>query len=954
MPMSGVTITVKGKSHIVISDTEGNFTIHADLTDILICSYVGFRTLEIPIENRSQVSIVMEEDATSLRQVTVNAGYYTVKESERTGAIAKITAKEIERQPVTNILGTMQGSMPGISITQETGMPGGGYSISIRGVNSLRSNGNEPLYIIDGVPFATDPISHAQTSLSIPGDGNPLGSISPNDVESIEILKDADATAIYGSRGANGVVLITTKKGKKGKTKFTFNSTYGVGRVTRMMDLMDTQQYLAMRRQAFANDGIEIGDSDYDVNGTWSQSRYTDWQDVFLGGTSERNGWQFSASGGSEQTRFLLSGNYSTETTVFPGDFRYKRGGAHLNLDHTSEDRKFHMVFSGTYSAQSNNIPWSDPTAMARSLTPNAPELYDSAGGLNWENNTWDNPLAQFNGRSNAKTYSLLANATLGYHILENLEIRSAFGFTDLRNNDSRSMPHTIFNPALGRTSANSSRYTNELVRQSWIIEPQLNYKYSFGRSEIDVLLGATFQNQTANRLVLQGTGFANNSLMDDMASANTIRVRNNDELVYRYNAFFGRLNYTYAKKYILNLTGRRDGSSRFGPGNRFASFGAVGAAWLFHREGFLRSWEALSFGKLRASYGTAGNDQIGDYQYLDTYNASGYTYQGIKGLQPARLYNANFGWETNNKLEGAIETGFFNDRVFLTVSWYSNRSSSQLVGLPIAATTGFTVIQANLDATVENRGWEFTLRHTNWQTQHFSWTTSLNLTLPKNRLVSFPGLDTSPYRSDYVIGEPITAKKLFQYKGINPQTGVYEFTDFNGDGMISYEDDRQAVRDFAPEYYGGIQNQVTYKGLQFDFLFQFVRQLNFNEAATQGYAGLQRNQPAAFADSWSQPGSTAAYQLFTTGLNQEAMQASEYYALSDGAVSDASYIRLKNVALSYRLPEGYLRGIGCRLSLAAQNLWTITSYRGADPEFRDAGYLPPLRVISGSIELTF
>lgn len=952
--MTGVTIAVAGKPQTAVSGDNGRFAIAAGPGDTLVFSYVGFTTVSEALNGRTNIEVSLKEDATALQAVTVNTGYYTVKEAERTGSISKLTAKQIQRQPVTNLLGTMQGSMPGVSVTQETGMPGGGYSISIRGTNSLRAGGNEPLYIIDGVPYATDPISHAQTSLSIPGDGNPLNSISPNDIESIEVLKDADATAIYGSRGANGAVLITTKKGKKGGTRFTFGSTYGVGRVTRMMDLMDTQQYLAMRRQAFANDGIEIGQADYDVNGTWSQSRYTDWQDVLLGGTSERSGWQLSASGGSEATRFLLSANYNTETTVFPGDFRYKRGGAHLNLDHTSEDKKFHTAFSGTWSAQGNDVPWIDPTATARSLEPNAPGLYDASGGLNWENGTWENPLAQFNAHSRTKAYNLLANATLGYKLLDNLEIKSAFGFTDLRNNDSRSMPHTIFNPALGRTSANSVKYTNELLRQSWIIEPQLGYKYGFGKSKIDILLGATFQNQTSTRLVLQGTGFANNSLMDDMASANTVRVRNNDALVYCYNAFFGRVNYTFADKYILNLTGRRDGSSRFGPGNRFASFGAVGAAWLFHKEGFLQRLEFLSFGKLRASYGTTGNDQIGDYQYLDTYTSSGYTYQGIKGLQPARLFNAGFGWETNTKAEGAVEAGLFKDKLFLTAAWYRNRSSSQLVGLPIAATTGFTVIQDNLDATVQNTGWEFTLRHTNWQTENFTWITSINVTVPKNELISFPGLETSPYRNDYVVGQPITARKLFQYKGINMQTGVYEFTDFNGDGVISYEDDRQAVRDFAPAYYGGIQNQFTYKGLQLDFLFQFVKQLNVNEAGTQGYAGLQRNQPAALAASWSQPGDTAAYQLFTTGVNQQAMQASEYYAQSDGAVSDASYIRLKNIALSYTLPEKYFKAIGCRLSLNAQNLWTITPYKGADPEFRDAGYLPPLRVISGGVELTF
>lgn len=953
MPMNGVLVSVAGKNTTAVSAEDGMYRISAEAGDTLLFSYVGFTTVSEPVNGRSRVNIILKEDATALQEITINAGYYSVKESERTGSISKITAKDIEKQPVSGILGTMQGRMAGVSITQETGVAGGGYNINIRGVNSLRADGNAPLYIIDGVPYAAEPISHTQTSLTIPGDGNPLGSINPSDIQNIEILKDADATAIYGSRGANGVVLITTKKGKAGKTEFTYKSTYGVGKVTRMMDLMDTQQYLAMRRQAFASDGIQPGDYDYDVNGKWDPNRYTNWQKELIGGTSEMRSWQATVSGGSAQTRFLLSGNYRTETSVFPGDFLYKRGGARIAANHTSDNNRFHMDFSGSYTAQDNDLPWMDPTGTSRSLAPNAPALYKADGSLNWEGNTFENPLAQFNSRSLAETYDLVASSTLAYELAKGLEVKSGFGFSDLKNEEKRLMLSTMYNPAYGLGPANSSRFSNTLQRQSWIIEPQLNYKHTIGKSALDILIGGTFQNQRSQRLVQAAFGFAGNSLIDDLASANTIQARNNEKPEYRYQAFFGRINYTFDSRYILNLTGRRDGSSRFGPGKQFATFGAVGAAWLFGKEAFLQN-TALSFGKLRASYGTTGNDQIGDYGYLDTYVSSGYQYQGIKGLQPARLFNPGFGWETNNKLEAAIETGFLQDKLLLTATWYKNRSSSQLVGLPIAATTGFTTIQSNLDATVENTGWEFTLRNINFQTPKFTWTTSVNLTIPKNKLISFPGLETSPYRNDYVVGQPITIKKMFHYTGINPQTGVYQFEDTNGDGSISYEDDRQTVVNLAPKYYGGLQNEFSCYGLQLDFLLQFVKQLNYNEANSQTYPGTPRNQPAAFADSWSYPGDPATYQILTTGVNQAAMQGSEYYAQSDAAISDASYIRLKNVALSYDLPAKYLRGIRCRLSVQGQNLLTITSYKGADPEFRDTGYLPPLRIISGGFELTF
>ena len=956
MPMTGVTIAVRGSTNAVFSGADGKFTIYASPTDTLVISYIGFKTIEEPVSGRSSITIVLEEDITSLNEVTVNAGYYSVKESQRTGSIAKVDTKEIAKQPVTNILATMQGRVAGVNIVQESGIAGGGFSINIRGLNSLRSGANAPLYIIDGVPYSSDPISDFQTSTSTPGNGNPLNSINPGDIESLEILKDADATAIYGSRGANGVVLITTKKGKPGKTTLTVDASHSSAQVTRMMDLMDTQQYLAMRSEAFANDGFtEIPDYAYDVNGTWNPNRYTDWQKELFGGTSEVMALQASLSGGSEQTRYLFSSNYRTESSVFPGDFLYKKGGARLSLDHTDKDKKFHINFSGSYTTQNNDLPWTDFVSISRQLAPNAPALYDDAGNLNWENSTWENPLANLESKNRAKTYDLITNLLLSYQVNDHLQFKSSFGYTALQNDESRSLPSTMYDPAYNITSRYSSIYLFGIERKSWIVEPQVNYKRDFGKSHFDLLFGVTFQDQQSNRLSTLASGFSSNSLLYDLASASTTKVFNNDEIIYRYQAFFGRVNYMLKDRYILNLTGRRDGSSRFGPGKQYATFGAAGAAWLFSKEAAVaENLKFLSFGKLRTSYGTTGNDQIGDYQFLNTYNASGYNYGSTSGLQPSRLYNANFGWETNNKFEVALELGFFNDRVFLTTAWYKNRSSSQLVGLPLPGTTGFSSIQANLDATVQNTGFEATLRTVNVKTENFSWITNFNITAATNELVSFPGLETSAYRNDYVIGQPTSIRKLFHSLGVDPQTGIYKFEDVNGDGAITYEDDRQTVKDFNPDYYGGIQNQFNYKGLQLDFLFQFVKQLNFNFANTQLYPGLSINQPAEYVNSWHQPGDNAPYQMYTAGSNSAAMQASEYFSVSDAAVSDASYIRLKNISLSYEFPKKLLPQIGCRLSLQAQNLLTITKFKGADPEFTQGGTLPPLRVISLGMQFTF
>lgn len=951
-PLPGVTIAIKNKkNNAVISDYSGQFSLTCSPTDTLVVSYIGFKTAHVPIQGRSVVNIILSYDTTTLQEVRINAGYYSVKESERTGSIARITSKDIENQPVSNVLATMQGRMAGVSIVQDSGVPGAGFSIRIRGQNSLRRDANEPLYIIDGVPYSSDSVGYSNTSTATSGATSPLNNINPTDIESIEVLKDADATAIYGSRGANGVVLITTKRGRQGKTTFIVNTSTGVGKATRLLDLMNTQQYLAMRKQAFSNDGIaNYPATAYDINGTWDPNRYTDWQKELLGGTSEIHSLQGSVSGGSENTQYLLSGNFRSETTVMPGDFQYDKGGAHFTMNHISPDNKFRLEFSANYNIQKNSLPSIDLTLQARALAPNAPALYDAKGELNWENNSWTNPLAALNQTFITKSRDLVSNAVLSYRFLPQLEIKSSFGYTDLKNDEKRFVPSTIYNPSFGLTSASSRLYTNNTARQSYIIEPQLNYKQDFGKHRIDALIGATAQSLVTTRLYQLGGGFSSNALIGDLASAAQRLVFTSDEIIYRYQAFFGRVNYNYDGRYILNITGRRDGSSRFGPGKQFAAFGAVGAAWIFSEETLLKDNSIISFGKLRGSYGVTGSDQIGDYQYYNTYASSGNNYQGVVGLQPTRLFNPNFGWETNRKFEAALETGFFHDRIFITAAWYQNRSGNQLVGIPLPGTTVFTSLNANLNATVENSGTEFTLRTVNF-TEKFKWTTSFNIAFNRTKLVSFPGLDTSTYASTYAIGQPLTIQKLYHFTGLNTQSGLYTFEDFNSDGMLSIND-RTFIADLTPKYSGGLQNTFTYKGLQLDFLFQFVKQDGIKYLPAPA-GGMNNQLSEVSTGSWSQPGDNKEFQPYTTGFNSPVSTAYYQYTNSSGAITDASYIRLKNISLTYDLPLPDNIKIKCRLIAQGQNVLTFTHFNG-DPEYRFAGYLPPLKIYSGGVQLTF
>ncbi|MHB1107625.1 MAG: TonB-dependent receptor plug domain-containing protein, partial [Lutibacter sp.] len=451
--LPGVSITVKGKPAGIVSGLNGKYTIEVASNDILVFSFLGYKTVIIPVEGRSQIDVQLQEDMTALQEVQINAGYYSVKDSERTGTIAKVKQYDIEQQPISNPLAALQGRVSGVEITQTSGVPGAGFDIKIRGQNSIRSNGNDPLYVIDGVPYSSASLGEQQASSIIPGLGiSPLNNINPQDIESIEILKDADATAIYGSRGANGVVLITTKKGKYGATKVAFNISSGMGTVSNTLDLLSTSEYLAMRREAFANDGIEtLPFYAYDVNGTWDQNRQTDWQKVLFGKTSYLTNIQGSISGGNEQTQFLISGNHYKQTSVFPGDYNNNKVSVLSNLSHTSKNNKLSVQLSTNYTANQNSLPGDGILVLeALSLAPNAPELYNEDGGLNWENSTWSNPLSRFEGIYKANTTTLISNASISYNIIDKLRLSTNLGYTEDHLKEINTVPSTIYDPAYG------------------------------------------------------------------------------------------------------------------------------------------------------------------------------------------------------------------------------------------------------------------------------------------------------------------------------------------------------------------------------------------------------------------------------------------------------------------------------------------------------------------------
>ena len=955
-PLPGVNVLIKNKNRGTTTRLDGSWQLLATPEDTLVFSFLGFKPVNKLVGNKTTINVQLLEDATALDQVVLNAGYYTVTNSEKTGSIATVSANEIENQPVNNPLAAMQGRMSGVSITQNTGVPGGGFNIRIRGRNSIRPEGSEPLYIVDGVPYPAQSLGNFFVSTVFGNSQSPLNGINPSDIKSIEVLKDADATAIYGSRGANGVVLITTKKGKAGKTTVQINAGTGVGTITRKMDLLNTKQYLSMRQEAFANDGIdEYPFNAYDVNGTWSQDRYTDWQEELLGGTAYFTNLKATLTGGSEQTKFLLSGSHQKQTTVFPGDFEYRKSSVLANLLHDSKDKKFNLQFTANYVLDNNDLPTSSFIIPALGLPPNAPALYDENGELNWEDGTFSNPLAQLNGNYRSQSSTLLGNAVIGYNLFKGFTVKTSLGYNKVNLEESRTAPNTIYDPAFGLDSSFSSISTNSGTRDSWIIEPQLEYKTKVGKGKLSMLVGSTFQDEVNTSLYQYGYGFTSNDLIYNLASASLLDILGSSEEQYKYNALYGRVNLNWAGTYFLNLTGRRDGSSRFGPGKQFANFGAVGTAWQFGKEKFIKDiFPFLSYGKLRASYGTSGNDQIGNYGYLDTYVGSGISYQGISGLQPSQLFNPNFGWETNKKTEVAVELGFFKNRLMASAAYYNNRSSSQLVGIPLPGTTGFTSLQGNLDATVQNTGLEIELDAINIKSDALQWSTAVQLTVPRNELISFPGLAESTYSNQYMVGEPLDIALLYNYLGVDPDTGLYTFQDYDGNGIITSPDDKKKATHIGIDYYGGLSNSANYKGVTLNFLFQFVKQTGYNYLNTAPLPGDMVNQSTAVLDHWQQLGDNATTQQYTAGFNDAAYTAYGQLLQSTAIVGDASFIRLKNIALSYTVPTNPTLGVGCRIYILGQNLFTITDYRGMDPETQALDQLPPLKQINAGVELKF
>lgn len=964
VPFPGLTVKVIEINRYTITDDKGEFSFqNIDQNSTIQVYGINVNPVYLNVNGRSELPVLVTEKTNTLQEVVIDKGYYTEEERLTTGDVTTVKGTDIVKTPATNPILALEGRVPGLLVQQSSGLPGAAPTVTIRGQNSI-SNGTSPLYIVDGIPYNQNSLSllggYQASGSALPKNGlDPLSVLNPNDIESITVLKDADATAIYGSRGANGVILISTKKGKAGNMVSNFNVSSALSQYNNFETLLNTQQYIAMRKEALQNDGIAPSSyTDYDINGTWDQSRYTNWQKTLLGNTAHLNNYQGNLSGGDGNTQYSINGGYRTQSLVYThsNDLGDRQASFRANLNHTSLNKKLNIVFDLAYINDSNTVPVQDPTNAALSLPPDAPNLYNADGTLDFSNGTFQNPLAGLLQTAKSVTDNILGNMAVKYKISKEINFNANIGYNKQQLDEVTLIPAASINPSVlaydpGAVQANQAHG----ISKSWIAEPQLNYTHLFGKNTVSALVGATLQQTDNNSYGFEATGAPNDNVLQDYSSATTITALKPTINNYNYEAVYARLNYNWDSKYIINLTARRDGSSRFGPGNRFGNFGAAGAAWLFSEESWAKDLGWLSLGKLRGSYGITGNDQINNYSYFSYYTYNNSPYQEQTTLSPTGLANPDIHWEVNKKLEFGMDLGFLDNHINITANYFRNRTANQLVTSDLPDIAGLTLVLENLPAVVQNTGFEGVINTINIKTKDFTWRSSFNISTQQNKLVSFPNLAQSAYANVYTVGQSLYSQKRYHFTGVDPATGLYTFEDVNKDGTLN-QSDYVTSKPIAPKFYGGFNNGFSYKGFQLDVFFQFVKQTQRSYLAGSS-PGSFGNQPVAVLQRWQAPGENTSIQRFTSaGFSAAAGTTYSEFEQSDGIIVDGSFIRLKNINLSYSLPKTFANKIGAstaQIYMTGDNLLTFTPYVGGDPEIGGKS-LPPLRTLLLGISLSF
>ncbi|WP_128546987.1 SusC/RagA family TonB-linked outer membrane protein [Larkinella soli] len=989
--LPGVNVTVKGTQTGTTTSAEGVYRLNVPAgRTVLVISYVGYLTREVAIDGRSTLDVQLQPDNKTLGEVVV-VGYGTQEKKDLTGAIASVGAKDIQKLPVSGVDQALQGQVAGLQISQSNGAPGANTSILIRGIGSI-SGGNEPLFVIDGYPVTNS------------GIGNPLNTINPNDIESVDVLKDASSTAIYGSRGSNGVIMITTRRGKAGKTRIEVDAYTGFQEVAKKLDLMNTREFAQFvidgRNNGYLDNvaGANISDpnskrpNSYQIPsvllGDLSRLPDTDWQDAIFRQAPIRN-YQIAASGGNENLRYSVSGGYFNQKGIIISS-GLERYTFRVNLDARLSD-KFNvgitMLPSFTRQDDVSAIGHSGGAVVqsALSLPPYLP-VYNADGSYTVTNQPTEGNISYPHPVQLARELTIegtqfrfFGNAYAEYALLKDLKFRVTLG-TDLNYSKNRRFQPNTIDPTtiLTNASATNSEATN------WLNENTFTYKKRFGDHALDAVAGFTAQKAYANSMNAQATKFPDNLI--DNINGGIVNAGGESITVHTMLSYLARVNYGYKDRYLLTATLRRDGSSRFGADNRWGTFPSASVGWRVSEEPFLKGLRFLSDLKLRASYGLTGNNAIGDYRAIGLLRDANYVIGNAltPGLARSTFTNGLLGWESMKQLDLGIDLALFNNRLSITADYYDKRNTDMLFNIQTPSATGLTSAIVNL-GEVQNRGVELSLTTRN-TTGAFKWTTGFNLTANRNRVLSMSTeaeriFSTAAGRANYAVtqaGDPIgsffgrrtlgvfqTDEEATAY-GKQPfaKAGDFKWADLNNDGRVD-DNDREVIGSPHPNLFFGFNNNFSYRGFTLDVLTNgMVGQEIFDATFMINNAGVQNQLREVYENRYvspAQPGNGVYGRSIRGSRNNNNVFSTSY-------LFDGSFWRIRNVSLSYTLPGSLtnrLKMNGIRVYATATNLFTITKYHGYDPEVSnsgddlraaglDFGTYPQARTYTFGLNLTF
>jgi TonB-dependent starch-binding outer membrane protein SusC len=956
VPVAGASIVIKGQTAGVTSDASGLFTLPNASGKQIVITAVGYESLQIIARNNLQVTL--KTDTRLLSEVVVTGfGGATIKR-ELTGNIARVKSKEIEYLPTPTVDQALQGRAAGVFVNAQSGKLGQAVTVRVRG-NSSISASSQPLYVLDGVPITT------QSQSSYGGAMNPLADLNQNDIESIEVLKDASAGAIYGSRAANGVVLITTKKGKAGRTNVSFNLQNGYSEATKRLPMLNSQQYaeLILEAAKYSDDkeGIPYNDPysyttyvkndvmDYYSYGEWSKdpNKTYDWQDaVFQKGAYKQADLQIR--GGTDKTKFFSSFQHLDQSGTIIGNSLVRSAGR-INLDQKANDWLDLGVSMSISRTLNRRLPddnaFSNPL-QAIALNPMTP-FNDPKTGLPAGTPPGDlniplyyNPVISVQyAKFTQEVFRTFGNSYLKAKLMKGLTFQTEFGVDYLsQNEEGYFRSETVRN----QTSAARGSGTNTgTFITNYNTNSYFNYNYAGKKHNLSTTLGMQYQQSQAKYNSTSGTDFPSNSYTK-IASAATKSGGSSSQSDFRFLSYFLRANYSFMDKYIVAASGRLDASSRFGKDARQGFFPALSAGWIMTNEKFLSNIDFLSFLKLRASYGIVGNAEIGNFPQLGLYSGDA-GYAGNAGQRPSQLRNDSLRWETTKQADFGIDFGLFNNRITGEIDYYEKKTSGLLLTVNIPATTGFTSIVKNV-GKLENKGYEFVLNTQNL-IGAFKWTTNINLALNKGKVTDIQGQiiqggvsNMNRVEQGYNVGVFYTP----EFAGVDPNNGdalFYKNTKL-ADGKLDRtttnkysEAQRIVVGDPNPDLIFGFTNNFSYKGFDFSVFFNGVsgNQNNIYGMGRYSSASMlyEDNNTADQLQRWQKPGDV-------TNIPQVRLYYTNGSQASSRYIVDGSYVRLRNVTFGYNIDGKILRKYKIekmRLYLSAQNLLTFTKYPYWDPE---------------------